>query len=166
VRLGNLKTNKSQLLYPGGSLVVSVVSRSATTHLSLALSLSLSLSLSLAHPPHSPDGSAILSGHSDGSIYRFFFEGGGTQVRDWLCACVSACFLSILCPGVRESRVDLSVLPDYSSPCRPSQGIFARHSCAPYCLTWATHVAAAGCDRRIVFYDDQGERSCVWTSTG
>eukprot|EP00048_Salpingoeca_helianthica_P023440 m.24360 g.24360 ORF g.24360 m.24360 type:complete len:1745 (-) comp8673_c1_seq1:35-5269(-) len=88
VRIGNLKTNKSQMLYPGGSLVVSLVS--------------------------SPDGSAILSGHADGSIFRFFFEGGGAQ------------------------------------------GIFTRHSSAPYCLAWGAHIAAAGCDRRIVFYDEQG----------
>lgn len=80
----------------------------------------------------SPDGNALLSGHADGSIYRFFFEGGGSQVST-----------------SRESAADTA------------QGILTRHSCAPYCLTWAQHIVAAGCDRRIVFYDDQGVLSTV-----
>ncbi len=48
--MGNLKTNKSATLYQTESYVVSMAS-----HL---------------------DGNAILSGHADGSINRFFFDDG------------------------------------------------------------------------------------------
>lgn len=53
VKAGNLKTNKSQTLYPSSSYVVSLAP--------------------------SPDGTAFLSGHEDGSIFRFSFSDEGGQ---------------------------------------------------------------------------------------
>jgi intraflagellar transport protein 172 len=50
VRVGNLKTNKAATLYQAESGVVSAAS--------------------------SPDGNAIITGHVDGSINRFFFDDG------------------------------------------------------------------------------------------
>ena len=52
VRVGNLKTNKAATLYQAESGVVSAAS--------------------------SPDGNAIITGHVDGSINRFFFDDGIT----------------------------------------------------------------------------------------
>lgn len=52
VRIGQLRSNKSATLYTTGSYVVSSCS--------------------------SPDGHGILTGHVDGSIYRFFFESGSS----------------------------------------------------------------------------------------
>lgn len=50
VRVGNLKSNKAATLYQTESCVVSISS--------------------------SPDGNAIMTGHLDGSINRFFFDDG------------------------------------------------------------------------------------------
>jgi intraflagellar transport protein 172 len=58
VRVGNLKTNKAATLYQTESCVVSATS--------------------------SQDGHAIISGHLDGSISRFYFDdavSGAAQVR-------------------------------------------------------------------------------------
>jgi intraflagellar transport protein 172 len=52
VRVGNLKTNKAATLYQTDSCVVSASS--------------------------SPDGNAIITGHLDGSINRFFFDDGSS----------------------------------------------------------------------------------------
>ncbi|KXS17578.1 hypothetical protein M427DRAFT_121993 [Gonapodya prolifera JEL478] len=52
VRVGNLKTNKAATLYETESFVVSAAS--------------------------SPDGTAIMTGHLDGSIYRFYFDDGAS----------------------------------------------------------------------------------------
>eukprot|EP00052_Salpingoeca_macrocollata_P025012 m.226452 g.226452 ORF g.226452 m.226452 type:complete len:1747 (+) comp22359_c0_seq2:150-5390(+) len=87
VRVGNLKTQKTQTLFPSSSFVCSLT--------------------------NGPDGQSIMSGHVDGTINRFSFEGG-------------------------------------------AQGLFAKHSCAPYALAWGQHVAAAGADKRLVFYEDHG----------
>ncbi len=84
------------------------------------------------------DGNAFLSGHADGSIYRYFFE-GGAQVRSHLLFAASLHYM-----------LPLRLIP---------QGIFARHSCAPYNMAWGQHVAVSGCDRRIVFYDEQGQKT-------
>jgi intraflagellar transport protein 172 len=51
VKIGQLKTNKPATLYNTESYTVSLCS--------------------------SPDGNAVLSGHLDGCVYRFFFEDGG-----------------------------------------------------------------------------------------
>eukprot|EP00906_Rhabdomonas_costata_P036994 RCo051951 len=67
VRVGNVKTNKSATLYSTDSCVVSVAA--------------------------SPDGSAVLSGHLDNSIYRFTFPeegsgGTGSQAKFTIHSCV------------------------------------------------------------------------------
>jgi len=35
-------------------------------------------------------------------------------------------------------------------------GVLAKHSCAPFALTWAQDVLASGSDKKLVVYDDQG----------
>ena len=50
IRAGNLRTNRATVLYTTESRVVSVAS--------------------------SPDGNAILGGHLDGTIIRYFFDAG------------------------------------------------------------------------------------------
>ena len=92
VRVGNLKSNKSQTLYTTESFVVSLASN--------------------------PAGTGLISGHADGSVNRFFFDDGVSGA---------------------------------------SQGTLARHSCPPYALAWGQEgVLAAGHDKRVVFYDDNG----------
>ncbi|KAJ3216179.1 hypothetical protein HDU67_009828 [Dinochytrium kinnereticum] len=91
VRVGNLKTNKAATLYQTESCVVSAAS--------------------------SLDGNAIITGHIDGSINRFFFDDGISGA---------------------------------------SQGKFAVHSCAPTALSWGESIVAAGSDRFVVFYDNEG----------
>lgn len=93
VRVGNLKTNKSQGLYTASSTAISCVT--------------------------SPDGSAIATGHADGTIMRFYFE-------------------------------------DADSTGGNAATILVKHSTAPYALAWGEHILAAGCDKRIVIYDEQG----------
>ncbi|KAJ3095379.1 hypothetical protein HDU97_007002 [Phlyctochytrium planicorne] len=91
VRIGNLKTNKAATLYQTDSCVVSAAS--------------------------SLDGNAIITGHLDGSINRFFFDDGISGA---------------------------------------SQGKFAVHSCAPTALSWGESIIAAGSDRQVAFYDNEG----------
>eukprot|EP01137_Pigoraptor_chileana_P037243 Opistho-2@34026 len=91
VRVGNLKTNKSQTLFSTESMVVSIAA--------------------------SPDGMGFVSGHANGEIYRFFFD---------------------------ESMMGAQ------------QGRLATHPCPPYALAWGETVFAAGCDMRIVSYDNDG----------
>lgn len=61
IRYGNTKSNKSQSMYNVGSYCVSMAA--------------------------SPDGNAFISGHADGTIYRFFFDDGvnGPQPHGVLC---------------------------------------------------------------------------------
>ncbi|KAJ3078603.1 hypothetical protein HK102_004371 [Quaeritorhiza haematococci] len=91
VRLGNLKTNKAATLYQTESCVISAAS--------------------------SPDGNAIITGHADGSINRFFFDDGVSGA---------------------------------------SQGRFTVHKSAPAALAWGASIVAAGSDRTVVFYDNEG----------
>ena len=91
VKIGQLRNNKAATLYTTDSFTVSMCS--------------------------SPDGHALLSGHLDGSIYRFHFGEGGQG---------------------------------------PAQGKFAVHSAVPYALSWGASVLAAGNDRKVSFYDTQG----------
>ncbi|KAI9201990.1 uncharacterized protein BJ171DRAFT_584638 [Polychytrium aggregatum] len=91
VRVGNLKTNKAATLYQSESCVISASS--------------------------SVDGNAIITGHMDGSINRFFFDDGISGA---------------------------------------SQGKFVTHRCPPSALGWGEMVVAAGTDRCVVFYDNEG----------
>ncbi|KAJ3234644.1 hypothetical protein HDU78_005723 [Chytriomyces hyalinus] len=91
VRVGNLKTNKAATLYQTESCVVSVSS--------------------------SLDGNAIITGHLDGSINRFFFDDGISGA---------------------------------------SQGKFTTHTCVPNAIGWGEHVIAAGSDKCVVFYNNDG----------
>lgn len=92
VRVGNLKTNKAATLFQTESYVVSAAS--------------------------SMDGNAIITGHVDGSINRFFFDDGAAGA---------------------------------------SQGRFTQHRSAPFALSWGEQcVVAAGSDRIVTFYDQEG----------
>ncbi|KAJ3038900.1 hypothetical protein HDV00_012822 [Rhizophlyctis rosea] len=91
VRVGNLKANKAATLYQTESCVVSAAS--------------------------SIDGTAVITGHLDGSINRFFFDDGISGA---------------------------------------SQGKFAVHRSPPFALAWGESVVAAGPDRVVVFYDNEG----------
>ncbi|XP_054716571.1 intraflagellar transport protein 172 homolog [Uloborus diversus] len=63
-------------------------------------------------------GKAVLSGHADGSVVRFFFDDEGSG--------------------------DL-------------QGKIFTHTCPPYALVWAAQsIIAAGCDKKIVIYGNDG----------
>ncbi|KAJ3413121.1 hypothetical protein HDV05_008517 [Chytridiales sp. JEL 0842] len=92
VRVGNLKTNKAATLYQTESCVVSAAS--------------------------SLDGNAIITGHLDGSINRFFFDDGISGA---------------------------------------TQGKFTMHSCTPTAIGWGESVVAAGNNRVITFYDNNGK---------
>jgi intraflagellar transport protein 172 len=96
VRIGNLKTNKSATLYQTEFCVVSVASNI--------------------------QGNAIVSGHLDGSLLRFFFDDNVSGA---------------------------------------AQGKFATHKCPPTCLIWGEHVAAAGPDHSITFYDFNGKLNLI-----
>eukprot|EP01135_Chromosphaera_perkinsii_P005322 Nk52_evm3s343 gene=Nk52_evmTU3s343 len=100
IRVGNSKSNKSQTLYQTTSYTVSLCCNM--------------------------EGTAVASGHADGSINRFFFD-------DSL-------------PGA-------------------SQGTMCTHSSAPYALTWAENICAAGSDRKIVIYDYGGRASQTFDYT-
>ncbi|KAJ3395502.1 hypothetical protein HDU92_005616 [Lobulomyces angularis] len=92
VRVGNLKTNKAATLYQTESCVVSTASNL--------------------------EGNAIISGHADGSVNRFFFD-----------------------DAVQGA----------------AQGKFVTHRCAPDALAWGESIVAAGCDKVVVFYDQNGK---------
>ncbi|KAJ1554535.1 hypothetical protein HK405_004770, partial [Cladochytrium tenue] len=91
VRVGNLKTNKAATLYQTDSCVVSTAS--------------------------SKNGNAVITGHMDGSIYRFYFDDAMSGA---------------------------------------AQGKFTTHSCPPTAIGWGDSIAAAGSDRRVVFYEHDG----------
>jgi intraflagellar transport protein 172 len=91
VRVGNLKTNKAATLYQTESWVVSISC--------------------------SPEGNAIISGHADSSINRFFFDDNVSGA---------------------------------------TQGKFATHRCSPDVIGWGESVVAAGADRVVVFYNNDG----------
>ena len=63
------------------------------------------------------DGTAVISGHLDQSLHRFFFDDNVSGA---------------------------------------TQGKFADHPVPPTCLVWGEHVAVAGVDRTVTFYDQNG----------
>lgn len=74
VRLVQLKSSKTVSLYSANSFVVSSCSKCVVAIDWFFLLVILSVSFACDH--RSADGSAILTGHADGSIYRFTFEVG------------------------------------------------------------------------------------------
>ncbi|CUG89196.1 WD40 repeat-containing protein, putative [Bodo saltans] len=92
VKVGILKTNKSQTLFGHEAAVVSLAT--------------------------STDGNQIISGHLDGAVFQYTFES------------------------------------EDGSP-SSSRRLF-QHSCVPYALSWGEHIAAAGQDCIVSFYDRTG----------
>jgi len=115
VRVGNTRNNKAATLYQAETEVVALAA--------------------------SNDGHGLVSGHLDGSIYRFYFEdsngsegfaGGNGDVDD------------VLGGGVLASSNIIG-----------SQKICI-HSSIPYCLSWGTNIIASGADRKVSFYSIDG----------
>lgn len=87
----------------------------------------------------SPNGKGIISGHADNSIVRYFFDDEGTGA-------IQVDLVLLPCPYIRGHSFTLSVF----------QGQIAKHSCEPYALCWGSSIIAAGCDRKVVVYGDDG----------
>jgi intraflagellar transport protein 172 len=80
VRIGNLRTNKAQTLYKGSSDTAAADKNDSNPVISLALNL---------------NGTELLSGHQDGSIYKFIFP-TSTSTKIKSSACTNLIKVSII----------------------------------------------------------------------
>eukprot|EP00042_Codosiga_hollandica_P051782 m.643612 g.643612 ORF g.643612 m.643612 type:complete len:1752 (+) comp58351_c0_seq22:791-6046(+) len=72
---------------------------------------------------------------------------------------VVACVASVDGAAIATAHADGSIMRfffDDTEATGSGASLLTKHSCAPYALSWGEHLVAAGADRRIVFYDDQG----------
>ncbi|KAF0975063.1 hypothetical protein FDP41_005816 [Naegleria fowleri] len=116
VRMGNTRNNSATTLYQAESEVVALAASS--------------------------DGHGLVSGHLDGSIYRFYFEDTPN--------------------GDLSSNLNGDVIDDMmmgagfaNSNIIGSQKICV-HSTIPYCLAWGNNIIASGADKRVSFYSIDG----------
>lgn len=115
VKMGQLRNNRTAPLFNTDSYVVSLCC--------------------------SPDGKSVLSGHLDGSIYRFTFEDGQYEAVH-----------------VALSWLLVTALP---SPSLVYWGIhqekLIHHPSIPYALAWGEDILVGGPDCRVIFYDTDGQ---------
>ena len=84
-----------------------------------------------------PDGNAIITGHLDGSINRFFFDDGISGASQ---VCIISTFISII-------KTILKLL---------KKGKFVMHTCVPTAIGWGENILAVGNDQRAIFYNNEG----------
>eukprot|EP00697_Spironema_sp_BW2_P009375 gnl/Spiro4/24229_TR12030_c0_g1_i1.p1 gnl/Spiro4/24229_TR12030_c0_g1~~gnl/Spiro4/24229_TR12030_c0_g1_i1.p1 ORF type:complete len:1700 (+),score=346.14 gnl/Spiro4/24229_TR12030_c0_g1_i1:76-5175(+) len=78
-------------------------------------------------------------------------------------AAVSLCVQTPSGPGVLSGHADGSLYMFNFDRARAGETLVAKHTCAPQALAWGLSIVAAGCDRRINFYDVEGDSLAMFS---
>jgi len=109
----------------------------------------------LIWPPEQP---FIIFGLAEGKVRIANLKSNKSQTVYGTDALVTALCANPSGKGILSGHIDGAIVRYFfdDEGSGLSQGQLVRHSCAPYALCWGSSIVAAGCDKRIVAYGNEG----------
>jgi len=109
----------------------------------------------LIWPPEQP---FIIFGLAEGKVRIANLKSNKSQTVYGTDAFVTALCANPSGKGILSGHIDGAIVRYFfdDEGSGLSQGQLVRHACAPYALCWGSSIVAAGCDKRIVAYGNEG----------